>query len=262
MGNDAAIVQAARTSYGKGTKTPSEDQQLINRLMRNDHTTPFEMCEIKLHMKLPIFIARQMIRHRTASINEYSCRYSEVPDAIYNPEEDRISMQSGRDKQGSGEQALGRAKLGFINVTSNVQSISQQAVAFGEKYGIARELNRINMTVAHYTEWYWKIDLHNLFRFLRLRLDHHAQWEIRQYAEVIAAIVSEWVPMAWGAFVQYQLHAIKFSLKEQEFLYNSKHSLFVIACEMLNNNIPKPDDFSTGEWREFHSKIKLMANRE
>lgn len=255
MGTDASIVQAARVSYGKGTKTPSDDQALINRLMRNDHTTPFEMCEVKFHVKLPIFVARQWIRHRTWSFNEYSCRYSDVKDDQYVPSADRVQQQSQKDKQGSGDQSESRAVQGFLNAVSSVQSLSAQAIEMGNSFGIARELNRITMTVAHYTEWYCKVDLHNLFHFLRLRLDPHAQPEIQEYARVLLAIVHELFPMATKAFLEYRMLSVKFSNNEQIVLNQ-------IMGSVDPNEIERPTGFSDTEWREFWDKMQKIQESD
>lgn len=214
MGNDDAIVQAARVSYGGGTKTPQEDANLIRYLMRHRHTSPFEMCEIKLHVKLPIFVARQWIRHRTANVNEVSGRYSLLPEEYYVPEEENILPQSNTNKQGREEGAK------IMTSNSEVRELMDRGgtKAF-ELYnafleiGIARELSRIVLPVSTYTEWYWKIDLHNLFHFLKLRMDSHAQWEIRQYAEEIFKLVKLWVPVAAQAWLDYQHNSLTLSAK-------------------------------------------------
>lgn len=256
MGNDEAIVQAARVSYGKGTKTAREDNELINYLMRHYHTSPFEMCQIKLHCKMPIFIARQWIRHRTAAVNEYSCRYSSVPDEVYMPEPERIKVQSTDNKQGSGDEVDIAAAEKFINTTQSVQNISAQALQFGEKKGVARELNRINMTVAHYTDWYWCINLHNLLHFLRLRLDEHAQEEMRAYAQVIARIVQAWVPITYAAFMEYRFYSESFSLKEQEVMAPIASGLL---AAIKRDGAEAPATFSQGEWKEFLRKLESIG---
>lgn len=212
MGSDSAIVQAARVSYGEGTKKISEDKSLIRYLMRNKHTSPFEMVEFKFHVKLPIFIARQWIRHRTANVNEYSGRYSEMKDECYLPEIDQLRKQGTLNKQGSSEDALTEKDSLLV-----LESMKRSQTDDFEKYksyldlGIAREISRINLPLSTYTEWYWKIDLHNLFHFLRLRLDHHAQYEIRVYGEAIAKIIKEIVPIAYEAFEDYTLNCANFS---------------------------------------------------
>jgi thymidylate synthase (FAD) len=259
MGDDAAIVQAARVSYGKGTKTAREDAELINYLLRHQHTTPFEMCVLKLHCKMPIFVARQWVRHRTASINEYSCRYSAAPDHIYMPESERIKLQSLSNKQGSGDATdMGDAEL-FLNTTASVQNVSVQALQFAESKGVARELGRINMTVAHYTEWYWCINLHNLLNFLRLRLDPHAQEEMREYAQVILRIVQAWCPATYDAFMQYVYHRESFSLKEQGVLAPITSAL--LAAIKKDGGEPPPElNFSKGEWQEFLKKLEGIGS--
>ena len=220
MGTDSSIVQAARVSYGKGTKTKSEDQGLISYLMEHGHTTPFEMCEIKVHVKMPIFVARQWVRHRTANINEYSGRYSLMPNEFYIPSPGEIAFQSTNNKQGRGEHADNEI------AESVIKEIEEQCENSYEKYqkllgienedgeGLSRELARIILPLNTYTEWYWKIDLHNLFHFLHLRMDSHAQYEIRVYADQLAEIVKLWVPYAWQAFEQHNLDAQTFSSAE------------------------------------------------
>jgi thymidylate synthase (FAD) len=217
MGDDAAIVQAARTSYGQGTKTLSEDRSLIRYLMRNRHTSPFEMVEFKFHIKLPIFVARQWIRHRTASVNEYSGRYSEMRDEFYVPEPELIRFQSKDNKQGRDNTTLSSEFTDKI-VTKISQSQKNSYAEYKEYIdeGIAREIARINLPLSIYTEWYWKIDLHNLFHFLKLRMDKHSQYEIRVYAEKIAEILKNCVPLAYEAFEDYQLNSINLSALEQK----------------------------------------------
>jgi thymidylate synthase (FAD) len=215
MGDDSAIVQAARVSYGSGTKKVHEDRGLIRYLMRHLHTTPFEMVEFKFHVKLPIFVARQWIRHRTANVNEYSGRYSEMKDEFYLPAPDQIRAQSTTNKQGRSEDAFASGEAERIR---SMMSTTQDELyaEYQELLGtnLAREIARINLPVSNYTEWYWKIDLHNLFHFLRLRIDPHAQYEIRVYGEAMARIVKAAVPMAYEAFEDYILHAERFSRRE------------------------------------------------
>ncbi|MFZ9870776.1 MAG: FAD-dependent thymidylate synthase [Candidatus Kapaibacteriota bacterium] len=212
MGDDAAIVQAARVSYGSGTKKVHEDRGLIRYLMRHLHTTPFEMVEFKFHVKLPIFVARQWIRHRTANVNEYSGRYSEMKDEFYLPAPDQVRAQSDSNKQGRADEAFDTPTAERIRAT---MLHTQQALydEYQDLLGtnLAREIARINLPVSNYTEWYWKIDLHNLFHFLRLRIDSHAQYEIRVYGEALAAIVKAAVPMAYEAFEDYLVNAERFS---------------------------------------------------
>lgn len=209
MGNDEAIVQAARVSYGAGTKKLRNDRGLIRYLMRNDHTTPFEMCEIKLHVKLPIFVARQWIRHRTANVNEYSARYSVLDREFYIPESEALASQSNANRQGR-ERSLPVAEAEhaisvFRSDSARAYDHYQELLSGEGKQGLARELARINLPQNIYTQWYWKIDLNNLFRFVLLRSDAHAQYEIRAYALEIARIVRLWVPMAWSAFEDCKL---------------------------------------------------------
>ena len=230
MGDDAAIVQAARVSYGKGTKNVRNDRGLIRYLMRHRHSTPFEMCEIKLHVKLPIFIARQWIRHRTANVNEYSARYSILDREFYVPATEDIAEQSlsnhqGRDKALSQEQALAVQELLRQDSSRSYDTYSHLLNDQGdgtpkraEDPQLARELARMNLTLAYYTQWYWKIDLHNLFHFLSLRQHAHAQMEIRVYADVISQIVQKWCPIAHEAFEDYRTGGAFFSREEIEIL--------------------------------------------
>jgi len=217
MGGDESIVQAARVSYGKGTKTVNEDRGLIRYLMRHMHTTPFEMVELKFHVKLPIFVARQWIRHRTANVNEYSGRYSVMKDEFYVPDQQEIHYQSAVNKQGRrSEDVPAELRQRVLDILASSQ---QQMYAEYEQMlesDIARELARINLPLSLYTEWYWKIDLHNLFHFLRLRIDPHAQYEIRVYAEAMAEMTKRVVPLAWEAFEDYALKSETFSRLELE----------------------------------------------
>jgi thymidylate synthase (FAD) len=225
MGDDNAIVQAARVSYGRGTKQVSQDKGLINYLMRHWHSTPFEMCEIKFHVKLPIFVARQWIRHRTANVNEYSARYSIMDKEFYIPQAQHLSPQSKKNHQGRSE-GVGLTPAEEARVLDILKGDSEQvyshyeelmnADATGnvideEKSGIARELARMNLTLNYYTQWYWKIDLHNLMHFLMLRADPHAQYEIRAYADAMIDVVQKWVPFAYEAFVEHRLHGTRLS---------------------------------------------------
>jgi thymidylate synthase (FAD) len=218
MGNDGSVVQAARVSYGAGTKKVNADKGLINYLLSHRHTTPFEMCEIKFHIKLPIFIARQWIRHRTASVNEYSARYSIMEDEFYIPKAEVLSPQSKVNHQGrdeskplSAEQQKkvlellkNDAKQCYSHYLEMINQDSAGNVADENKDGLARELARMNLPVNCYTQWYWKIDLHNLLNFLFLRSDAHAQYEIREYANVMLEITKQWVPHCYEAFVKYR----------------------------------------------------------
>ncbi len=212
MGNDSAIVQSARVSYGEGTKKLHEDRGLIRYLMRHRHTTPFEMVEFKFHVKLPIFVARQWIRHRSANVNEYSGRYSVMKEEFYLPKPEDVQTQSDRNKQGRSDQEVPpEIQQKFIDSLAKLQrdAYGQYEEALDQE--IARELARINLPLSLYTEWYWKIDLHNLFHFLRLRLDDHAQMEIRQYAVIMAQMVEAVCPLAYEAFADYQLNGVSFS---------------------------------------------------
>jgi thymidylate synthase (FAD) len=223
MGDDAAVVQAARVSYGRGTKKVSEDRGLINYLMRHWHTTPFEMAEIKVHVKLPIFVARQWIRHRTASINEYSARYSVLDREFYLPEDAQLKAQSSSNRQGRGDglepdearQVLdilrGDAERTYANYAWLLNEDADGARVDTSRDGLARELARINLTLGTYTQWYWKTNLHNLMGFLRLRADSHAQYEIRVYAEVLVDIMKRWVPLTHDAFLEHRLGAVTLS---------------------------------------------------
>ncbi len=224
MGDDAAIVQAARVSYGRGTKQVSQDRGLINYLMRHWHSTPFEMCEIKFHVKLPMFVARQWIRHRTANVNEYSARYSILDKEFYIPSVAQLAPQSKQNHQGRSDQPLSPAEA--ARVLDILKSDALQCYDHYEelmncdaagnvkdeaKSGIARELARMNLTMNYYTQWYWKIDLHNLMHFLMLRADSHAQYEIRAYADAMLNIVKAWVPFAYEAFEEHRLHGVRLS---------------------------------------------------
>ena len=223
MGDDSAIVQAARVSYGTGTKKVQQDKGLIRYLMRHWHSTPFEMCEIKYHVKLPIFIARQWIRHRTANVNEYSARYSVLDKEFYIPEPENIAGQSQANMQG---RAATLSQEENARVLHLLRSDAEQCYEHyqemlnedknGEpldpsRTGLTRELARMNLNLNYYTQWYWKIDLHNLFHFLRLRADSHAQYEIQAYANVMRDTVKRWVPLAYDAFEEYRLNAVNLS---------------------------------------------------
>jgi thymidylate synthase (FAD) len=228
MGDDAAVVQAARVSYGKGTKKISEDRGLIQYLMRHRHTTPFEMCEIKYHVKLPIFVARQWIRHRTANVNEYSARYSILDNEFYLPAPGQIAAQSKSNRQGRGEQLTPDETARVLDLlredalrvyrdyTTLLNADETGAVIDPGRQGLARELARMNLTLNFYTQWYWKTDLFNLLSFLSLRADAHAQYEIRAYAEVMLATLERWVPLTAEAFRQYRLGGGHLSAKGLE----------------------------------------------
>ena len=225
MGDDSSIVQSARVSYGKGTKKVSTDEGLIKYLMRHWHSTPFEMCEIKYHVKLPIFIARQWIRHRTANVNEYSARYSILDKEFYIPSKDQLSAQSSSNRQGRGELITGAqadevlkilkddATRTYDNYEKMLNERFDGTIIDDGKVGLARELARMNLTLNSYTQWYWKTDLLNLLNFLFLRADSHAQYEIRVYAEAMLETVKKWVPITHSAFLDYRVGAVHVSAK-------------------------------------------------
>jgi len=225
MGDDTSIVQAARVSYGKGTKKVSTDSGLIKYLMRHWHSTPFEMCEIKYHVKLPIFIARQWIRHRTANVNEYSARYSILDKEFYLPAPEHLAAQSQNNRQGrgnvlEGDQAKkvldllkGDAEQTYNNYETMLNERYDGSVINEDGVGLARELARMNLTLNTYTQWYWKTDLLNLMNFLRLRADSHAQYEIRAYADVMLDTVKKWVPITYEAFMDYRVGGTEVSAK-------------------------------------------------
>ena len=225
MGDDTSIVQAARVSYGKGTKKVSTDSGLIKYLMRHWHSTPFEMCEIKYHIKLPIFIARQWIRHRTANVNEYSARYSILDKEFYLPDSEHLAAQSQINRQGRGDVLKGEQAKKVLDLLKNdaEQTYKNYEEMLNERYdgtvinegktGLARELARMNLTLNTYTQWYWKTDLLNLMNFLRLRADHHAQYEIRTYADAMLDTVKKWVPITYEAFMDYRVGGTEISSK-------------------------------------------------
>ncbi|MDE8346911.1 MAG: FAD-dependent thymidylate synthase [Acidocella sp.] len=221
MGDDAAVVQAARVSYGKGTRKTTEDDGLIRYLMRHHHSTPFEMCEIKYHIKLPIFVARQWIRHRTANVNEYSARYSIMDKDVYIPEAAKLATQSADNRQGRGDVLNAETAARVLQLLRDdaEQTYNHYEEMLDENgIGLARELARMNLTLNTYTQWYWKTDLHNLFHFLRLRADAHAQYEIRVYAEAMLETVKAWVPASYAAFCDYRLGAVTFSARMMDVL--------------------------------------------
>ncbi|MGF1475378.1 MAG: FAD-dependent thymidylate synthase [Geminicoccaceae bacterium] len=216
MGDDSAIVQAARVSYGTGTKAVRNDAGLINYLLRHRHTTPFEMCEIKFHIKLPIFIARQWIRHRTANVNEYSARYSILGDDFYLPDEAEIQAQSQSNRQGRAEplppdQASAVRRTMDEHGQRSYQVYQELLGEENENAGVARELARAVLPLNTYTQWYWKIDLHNLMHFIALRIDSHAQYEIRAYAERLMEVVEQWVPITAAAFRNHRVEGASLS---------------------------------------------------
>ncbi|WP_295073524.1 FAD-dependent thymidylate synthase [Tabrizicola sp.] len=246
MGDDSAIVQAARVSYGAGTKHVQNDEGLIRYLMRHWHSTPFEMCEIKLHVKLPVFVARQWIRHRTANVNEYSARYSILDREFYIPAPEQLAAQSTVNNQGRGEVLTGEEAarvLDLLKSDSNRAYDHYEAMLSQDgQQGLARELARMNLPANIYTQWYWKVDLHNLFHFLRLRADPHAQYEIRVYAEAIAACVKDWVPLAYAAFEDYRMGGVTLSGK----------AIAVLKRRLAGEAVTQEaSGMSKGEWREF-----------
>ncbi len=254
MGDDAAIVQAARVSYGKGTKHTRGDAGLINYLLRHRHTTPFEMCEIKYHVKLPIFVARQWIRHRTANVNEYSARYSILDKEFYIPAPEQLSVQSEINRQGRGEVLEGEAAARVFEILKNdsagsyahyEEMLNQRAdgtVIDEDRTGLARELARMNLPLNIYTQWYWKCDLHNLMHFLSLRADPHAQYEIRAYAEAMIETVRRWVPITYEAFNNHMMEGVQLSGK----------ALAVIKRRLAGENVTQEDSgLSKREWAEF-----------
>ena len=265
MGDDTSIVQAARVSYGKGTKKVNTDAGLIKYLMRHWHSTPFEMCEIKYHIKLPIFIARQWIRHRTANVNEYSARYSILDKEFYLPSKENLAAQSKNNRQGrgeviSGEQAKevldllkGDAERTYDNYETMLNERYDGSIIDEKKSGLARELARMNLTLNTYTQWYWKTDLLNLMNFLRLRADHHAQYEIRAYADVMLDTLKRWVPITYEAFMDYRVGGTEVSSKGKA----------VIKKLIKGENISIDEtDLSKREWNElmvaFNLKDKLI----
>ena len=260
MGDDTAIVQSARVSYGKGTKKISNDKGLIKYLMRHWHSTPFEMCEIKLHVKLPIFIARQWIRHRTANVNEYSARYSILDKEFYIPSVENLASQSQVNKQGRAENLSPEEAEKVIELLKSdaEQTYRNYEVMLNENsdgetlddgsMGIARELARMNLTLNTYTQWYWKIDLNNLLHFLALRADAHAQYEIRVYADIILDIVKKWVPVTYEAFEDYRVGGTQLSAKEILILKK------IIKGETVD---PDAEGISKREWGELQKKFDL-----
>ena len=261
MGNDNSIVQAARVSYGKGTKKVNTDAGLIKYLMRHWHSTPFEMCEIKYHVKLPIFIARQWIRHRTANVNEYSARYSILDKEFYLPSRENLAAQSKSNRQGRGDtidgsqaqKVLGLLKDDAERTYKNYEEMLNErydgSIIDDNKVGLARELARMNLTLNTYTQWYWKTDLLNLMNFLRLRADHHAQYEIRAYADVMLDTLKRWVPTTFEAFIDYRVGGTEVSSKGKE-----------VLKKLINGEKISIDqtDLSKREWNELMKAFNLQ----
>src|SRR5271155_1744680 len=262
MGDDGAIVQAARVSYGRGTRRVSEDKGLISYLMRHRHTTPFEMCEIKYHVKLPIFVARQWIRHRTANVNEYSARYSILDNEFYIPAPEHLAAQATTNRQGRGDVLEGaaaqrvldllredseRAYAGYAGMLNEDEASNPRDPAWP---GLARELARMNLSLNFYTQWYWKIDLNNLMHFLSLRADPHAQYEIRAYADAMIGTLQRWVPLAHAAFLEYRMNAAAISATGLKVIRR------LLAGEQLDQ---KSSGLSPREWRELMEVLKREA---
>ena len=258
MGDDSAIVQAARVSYGKGTKQVRGDAGLINYLLRHRHTTPFEMCEIKYHVKLPIFVARQWIRHRTANVNEYSARYSVLDNEFYVPEPEHLAAQSLVNRQGRGEVLEGAQAVRVLEILKDDAAASyahyeemlnqrQDGTVIAEGHpGLARELARMNLPLNIYTQWYWKSDLHNLLHFLALRADAHAQYEIRAYAEAMTETLRRWVPITHQAFVNHVMEGAQVS----------GPALAVLRRRLAGETVEQADsDLSKREWAELMSLL-------
>ena len=260
MGDDSSIVQSARVSYGKGTKKISNDKGLIKYLMRHRHSTPFEMCEIKFHIKLPIFIARQWIRHRTANVNEYSARYSILGKEFYIPSAENLAAQSAINNQGRGDaltddeasnviQILKKdAEQTYSNYETLLNESSEGNIIDESKSGIARELARMNLTLNTYTQWYWKIDLNNLLHFLALRADDHAQYEIRVYADAMLDIVKKWVPLTYEAFEDYRIGGTELSAKEVNLMRK------LLKGEKVSF---EEEGLSKREWNELQRKFEI-----
>ena len=258
MGDDSSIVQSARVSYGKGTKKVSTDEGLIKYLMRHRHSTPFEMCEIKYHVKLPIFIARQWIRHRTANVNEYSARYSILDKEFYLPAKEQLAAQSQSNRQGRGDVLQGKQAEDVLNILKDdaTRTYDNYEKLLNERFdgtkidenkvGLARELARMNLTLNTYTQWYWKTDLLNLLNFLFLRADNHAQYEIRVYADKMLETVKKWVPITYQAFMDYRIGAAEISSK----------GLKVIKSMISGKNVGQEESgLSKREWNELMEKL-------
>ncbi|MGD9884452.1 MAG: FAD-dependent thymidylate synthase [Reyranella sp.] len=260
MGDDAAVVQAARVSYGRGTKKVSEDRGLINYLMRHRHTTPFEMCEIKYHVKLPIFVARQWIRHRTANVNEYSARYSILDNEFYIPKPEHLAAQSRLNRQGRDAVLAGKeAERVFALLRQDAERVYEHYMEMlneGEdgqsldpgRSGLARELARMNLSLGFYTQWYWKTNLHNLMHFLSLRADAHAQYEIRAYADVMIDTLKRWCPNCHDAFMEYRIGGA----------HLSKTGLAAVKRMIAGEKVDqKSSGLNPREWRELMAALGL-----
>jgi thymidylate synthase (FAD) len=262
MGDDASVVQAARVSYGRGTKKVQEDRGLINYLLRHWHTTPFEMAEIKLHVKLPIFVARQWIRHRMANVNEYSARYSVMDREFYVPSPEHLAAQSSVNRQGRGNLLTGQEAEDVLamlredasrNYDHYVQMLNDPAEgSYSEdRSGLARELARMNLTMNVYTQWYWKTDLHNFMNFLRLRADSHAQYEIRAYADVMVDLLAKWVPLVHEAFMEHRMGSVQLSAT----------ALKAVRRMIAGEKIDQPSSgLSKREWAELAGALGLQVD--
>jgi len=259
MGDDSAITQAARVSYGKGTKSVQNDEGLIRYLMRHWHSTPFEMCEVKLHVKLPVFVARQWIRHRTANVNEYSARYSILDREFYIPAPEQLAAQSVINNQGRGDALTPDESARVLDLLKSdaaqcydhyAEMISETDQNGDTKQGLARELARMNLPANVYTQWYWKVDLHNLFHFLRLRADAHAQYEIRVYADAIARVVADWVPAAFRAFEDYRMGGETLSAQSLDCVRR------MVKGEIVTQ---ETSGMSKREWRELEEVLDHSA---
>jgi thymidylate synthase (FAD) len=276
MGDDGAIVQAARVSYGRGTRSVRRDRGLIRYLMRHRHTTPLEMCELKLHVKLPIFVARQWIRHRTANVNEMSGRYSVLDREFYMPEPEHLAKQSTTNNQGRGQTLSAAQSAMVLDLLKRdaAQTYGTYERLMDEDIGLARELARMNLPVNLYTQWYWKVDLHNLLHFLSLRADAHAQHEIRVYADAIGDMVKDWVPAVWEAFQDYRVSGTFLSGREAEIVNRALSGTLTpreaSIIGTMRQNLQRPpaerekisfDDtgLSAREWRALLSRFQIQA---
>lgn len=259
MGNDIAVSEAARTSYGQGTKSVSDDRTLVRYLRRHLHNTPSEMVEVKFHVKLPIFVARQWIRHRTANVNEYSGRYSEMLNEFYMPDPSVLRKQSTTNRQGRGEELSAEQQQAILEILRReyeMQYTDYQHLL--EEFDLARELARIGLSVANYTQWYWKIDLHNLFHFLYLRLDSHAQHEIAVYGQAMARIMKDAFPISYEAFEDYRLYAINFSRMETEVLGANQWPMSLEKLQHVLDGVVKAGAIGKREKAEFIEKLKRI----
>tara|TARA_B110000438_G_C15739166_1_gene617667 strand:- start:351 stop:1298 length:948 start_codon:yes stop_codon:yes gene_type:complete len=263
MGDDSSIVQSARVSYGKGTKQVSTDSGLIKYLMRHRHSTPFEMCEIKYHVKLPIFIARQWIRHRTANVNEYSARYSILDKEFYIPSKEHLAAQSTSNRQGRGDLINGKQADNILDMLKKdaEQTYDNYELMLNERFdgstidknnkGLARELARMNLTLNTYTQWYWKTDLLNLLNFLSLRADSHAQYEIRAYADVMIDSLKKWVPITFDAFMDYRVGGMELSAKGKNVI---QKMIKGETCDFETSKLSKR------EWNELMESFGFKEN--